>query len=108
MKNLVSNILNNSSEFSLTAYIPQKFLKNKKELFSSYKFSLQEKLMLYQIDNEGALYAENKFSPGFLKKLDMSGVGYFAFVYKLKDSPPKYAVILKSMRIFNPSFIPLK
>ncbi len=108
MKIIFDLLSNVGGEFLLTAYSPNKFLAERYDLFRGIKFNDEEKLKLFQLDVEGAIYSQNKFSPVFLKKLDDSGVGFFAFKYALKDKKLKYALVLKSMRKINPKYILLQ
>jgi len=105
MKSLVIDLINNSSECLLTAYTPSKFLLNTPDMFSKNQFSIEDKLKLICLDREGAIYSDVKFPPSFLKKLDISGIGFFAFTYKTNKEPKKYAIVLKSLRKFNPKYI---
>lgn len=108
MKNLASLLVNVSGEFLLTAYAPKSFLVGRSDLFQGIRFDTEDKLKLLQLDKEGAIYSDAKFSPVFLKKLDTASIGFFAFKYVLKDKAPKYAIVLKSMRKVNPKFILLQ
>ena len=94
-------------ELALAIYKPTHFLIKNESVFRSLHFSVEDRLKLVQLDKEGCIYSETKFAPSFLKKLDVNNVPFFAFKYILKNKT-KYALVLKSLRFNNASFLPLK
>jgi len=109
MKSLAFDMLNNSSECLLTAYKPTKFLINHQDMFFKNQFNTVDKLKLICLDRDGALYSDVRFPASFLRKLDISGIGFFAFTYKTNaDEQKKYALVLKALRHSNPSYILLR